>query len=106
MRLIDADELLKASRTGKILYSNDTTTDGYTDILLAIEVERAPTVEAEPVKHGEWRTSKHNSLPTDIFVCSVCNGLVIVSTFRNRCMYSFCPNCGAKMDDVKEDAVT
>lgn len=97
MRPIDADTLLKASKIGKVLYFDDTATDGYTDVLIAAEVECAPTIEAEPVRHGEWRKSKHCHLPTDKFVCSVCNGLVIVSTFRNRCMYNYCPNCGAKM---------
>lgn len=98
MRLIDADALLRSSRIGKVLYFDDTATDGYTDVLLAVEVERAPTIEVKPVRHGEWRTGNRAPVPIDRFVCSVCDGLVIVSTFRNRCMYNYCPNCGAKMD--------
>lgn len=57
-----------------------------------------PRIEAELVKHGKWRTAKNCTLPTKHFVCSEYNGLTIVSTFRNRCMYRYCPNCGAKMD--------
>ncbi|MDE6101489.1 MAG: hypothetical protein K2F73_00720 [Ruminococcus sp.] len=53
--------------------------------------------KAEPMKHGKWRTAKNCTLPTKHFVCSECNGLTIVSTFRNRCMYRYCPNCGAKI---------
>lgn len=51
------------------------------------------------VKHGKWRASKScGVLPTNKFVCSECDGLVIISTYRNRCLYNYCPNCGAKMD--------
>ena len=97
MRPIDADMLLKAARRGKILYFDDTATDCYTDVLLAKDVECTPTIEVDAI-HGEWRTGEHETKPTDKFICSVCDGLVIVSTFRNRCMYKYCPNCGAKME--------
>ncbi len=86
MRLIDADALLKASRIGKVLYFNDTATDGYTDVLLAVEVERAPTIEAEPVKHGKW--IRYNGE----YICSECHRCNSTMTF-------YCPNCGAKMDE-------
>lgn len=94
MRPIDADELLKASRIGKILYFNDTTTDGYTDVLLAVEVERAPTIEAQPVRHGDW-------LYNDMYLpncaeCSECGWKSSVSGDEiSSCHY--CPNCGARM---------
>ncbi len=58
----------------------------------------APTIEAEPVKHGKWRAGRHNDFPTKMFVCSACDGIVYASAYINRCMYNFCPNCGAKMD--------
>lgn len=66
---------------------------------ISIYVDGMPTIEAEPVRHGEWRTENRAPAPIDRFVCSVCDGLVIVSTFRNRCMYNYCPNCGAKMGE-------
>lgn len=112
MRLIDADELLKASRIGKILYFDDTTTDGYTDVLLAVEVERAPTIEAESVRHGHivkkkrvigriehrkcpecshtWRKDKRCKI--DEWLCSEC-GKVLAHNYAN-----YCPNCGTKID--------
>lgn len=112
MRLIDAEALLKASRIGKILYFDDTTTDGYTDVLLAVEVERSPTIEAEPVRHGHIIMKKrviggfkHYKCPecshvwqkderhkTDELFCSEC-GKVLADNYIN-----FCPQCGAKMD--------
>lgn len=94
MRPIDADELLKASRIGKILYFNDTTTDGYTDVLLAVEVEHAPTIEAEPVRHGEWIGADSVSL-----YCSEC-GESSDYKVDGSCKASlYCPHCGAKMED-------
>ncbi len=86
MRLIDADALLKASRIGKVLYFNDTATDGYTDVLLAVEVERAPTIEVEPVRNGEWVYDEY-----DIPHCSECGK-------EPKEISPFCPNCGAKID--------
>lgn len=90
MRLIDADKLLKASRTGKILYFNDTTTDGYTDVLLAVEVEHAPTIEAQPVRCGKWRIIHDSYDRAKEYNCSSCDANHIRE-------YNFCPSCGARM---------
>lgn len=65
-------------------------------------INDAPTIEARPVKHGTWKYSKTEGLPTNRFVCSECYGLTIVSTYRNRCMLGFCPNCSAEMEDEAE----
>lgn len=65
---------------------------------LIADIDEQPTIEVEPVKHGRWKHSKAGGLPTNRFVCSECDGLVQVSTYRNRCMFNYCPNCGAKMD--------
>lgn len=90
MRPIDADALLKTSRIGKILYFNDTTTDGYTDVLLAVEVERAPTIEAEPVRSGRWNKIQNFAK------CSEC--MHEVNWGSKDFLSPYCPNCGAKMD--------
>lgn len=93
MRPIDADELLKASRIGKILYFNDTTTDGYTDVLLAVEVEHAPTIEAEPVRHGEWLDSGINGTVS----CSLCMFTDFFAKQNRVMLFKYCPGCGARM---------
>lgn len=46
-----------------------------------------PYVEAEPIKHGRWK-----SLGKYDRECSCCLGIVDVTNYR------YCPNCGAKMD--------
>ncbi len=101
MRLIDADALLKASRMGKVLYFDDTRTDGYTDVLLAVEVERAPTIEAELVRHGRWEYNDEGDP-----ICTVCGNSDELSRDDYYCRggkirdsdSAYCPWCGAKMD--------
>lgn len=53
-----------------------------------------PTVDAEPVRHGNWKVVKSSVHPygNDV-ACSVC-GFKMGSSFG----YRFCPNCGARMD--------
>lgn len=46
-------------------------------------IDAMPTIEAEPIKHGQWIDEK----------CSVCNyGVESWNVGTN-----YCPNCGAKM---------
>ena len=52
-------------------------------------IEEAPTVEVEPVKHGEW---KEISCTYDYdCVCSECRR-------SGHPLDNYCHNCGAKMD--------
>lgn len=51
-----------------------------------------PTVDAVPVVHGKWIDTKDGG------VCSMCkSGLKIYKKIRP--LISFCPFCGARMDD-------
>lgn len=54
---------------------------------------------SEPVRHGRW--VHHNGGYSDHFECTAC-GEDIVLTGKWR----FCPNCGADMREVSEDAGT
>lgn len=56
-------------------------------------LEQLPTIEAEPVRHGQWLTfgSMHS--------CSICGETVLVpTTITGIPTYDYCPHCGAKMD--------
>lgn len=55
-----------------------------------------PIIEAEPVRNGEWIYGK--TVYQEWMICSECN----VSQNPTG-LFSFCPNCGAKMD-VKKGA--
>ena len=96
MKLIDADELKKNFQDelckGIACAECSMQVEGFCRVERWIDI--APTVEAEPVKHGRW-------IDTTVTVgwpkwsCSVCGG-------DGRGDYKFCPWCGARMDEVKE----
>ena len=57
----------------------------------------APAADVAPVVHGRWIDNGANGYKW-AFVCSLC-GYVDGHPFDNR--HNFCPNCGAKMDEVE-----
>lgn len=93
-RLIDADKLLDTLGIDsldceKCSWGNFDYCKRGSDFADACSaIEDAPTVDAEPVRHGHWEE----------FHCSVCGEM----GWDNEDKY--CPNCGAKMDgERKED---
>ena len=76
-------------------------------------LKKAPTVDAEPIRHGRWIEDgsfkyKHggrNSEAKELFgtewrtmrriKCSLCNKITLVD---DTILYEYCPHCGAKMD--------
>ena len=85
MRLIDADALIEEALTEGAC--------GYID---ALQIAIAPTVDAVPVRHGRLET---NSDRPDSLICSVCK---CGFDMWKHDPHNFCPNCGAKMDEVSE----
>ena len=85
MRLIDADALIEEALTEGAY--------GYVD---AKQIADAPTIDAVPVRHGRWKCNKP---------CPVCGedrfkGLD--ADIWADWEPPYCPNCGAKMDEVSE----
>ena len=80
-RLIDADALNwgRCPANGK---------------LVSDWLAEAPTIEAEPVRHGRW---EEYQVP-HIVCCSECDWGTGVQD-----KYNYCPNCGAKMDGGGDD---
>ncbi len=97
-RLIDADALIEKLEQ---IHSKDF---GFEMAIIGTinEVKKAPTVEAEPVKHGQWigiSDGYADGFPVyDEWECSVC-GVVYED---EQPPYKYCPCCGAKMDEGKE----
>lgn len=89
VRLIDANALRKDIHTS------------YSDDLGILEhIDNAPTVDAQPVKHGKW-------IPMDEYCakCSKCgwwqktNGKCCTGHANiHKAAYKYCTACGAKMD--------
>ena len=70
-------------------------------------IDRVPTVDAEPVRHGHW-IPDHGDInctvpiidnaPSCSCYCSVC-GEWLVASDEYYVKGRYCPNCGAKMDE-------
>lgn len=100
MRLIDADELVEAFEKAMdaLFTEDDNGNKNYVwsdhicigaDIEDLVECIKAqPTIEAEPVRHGEWITDDNN-----VTYCSECKRID-----DDYHVHIFCWNCGAKMD--------
>ena len=92
-RLIDADELMKSIEDNSypVLQKNGSVEKGMTITGIKQCIEEQPTVDAEPVRHGEWNFDYGNP------ICSLCGE----EPYRksNRDMPKYCPNCGAKMEE-------
>ena len=70
-------------------------------------IDAVPTADVAPVRHGRWKKSKGNERPTengfvhdDRYICDCCGWGCCCETKLN---FSFCPNCGAKMDGGEEN---
>lgn len=58
-------------------------------------IRDAPTIDAEPVRHGKWyELATYDGCEVDLR-CSNCGATV--SGFVQD--YKYCPNCGARMDE-------
>lgn len=98
VRLIDANAVLKEIKETYCTYCNS-----YNGIWCrACEhmddmdfIEDAPTIDAQPVKHGKWI-----KIDSESFHCSECDaglsGICVSEKYISR--EKFCYNCGAKMD--------
>ena len=68
------------------------------------DVSLLPTVDAEPVRHGKYIGTEFDGYADGCSVyyewkCSEC-GCVFE---EEEPTYNYCPNCGAKMDERKEE---
>ncbi len=84
-RLISADDLVERAYRLR-LDSRE---------LIAQMIESAPTVDAEPVRHGHWEYHTRHQRDC-VASCSVCRKR---TTFFFKNGTKYCPFCGAKMDE-------
>lgn len=63
------------------------------------DIDKMPTIDAVPVKHGKW-IKEDDAIITGM--CSVC-GWNSIFAETDVCGMPFCPNCGASMDRGKDD---
>lgn len=67
-------------------------------LALSEALDRVPTVDAEPVRHGKW--DYVTVVDEGFWRCSNCGTPSEAS--GAKLLYKYCPFCGAKMDGEKE----
>ena len=98
MRLIDADEAYK------VLTDYYHTRTPIQQLALKEALARVPTIDVEPIRHGKW--IKENIVLTSLppkgrWHCSRCGS--INDGYDESVLTPYCPNCGAKMDEVNDE---
>lgn len=88
-RLIDANALVeKAYWHGEHPTVDRLFAEGV-DAVDVSDIDNAPTIEAEPVRHGRWERTSDGAAR-----CTACKRKMNPSQYG----YAFCGLCGAKMD--------
>lgn len=99
-RLIDADALKENIRKNYVICTvGHYFDDLFQDFFNAIDEQ--PTIEAVPVRRGKWI---HRGC--GIFACSKCGkdvGLNVYTGEKASETFKWCPHCGARMDERKEE---
>ena len=94
MKLIDPDEIYFAACRIDPTYSGKSA--HYEHVAFQQDVDQIKRIEAEPVKHAHWIKQKR-----EVFKCSNCgNYLDFGGVNAGRGDASYCPSCGAKMQNI------
>lgn len=56
-----------------------------------------PAADVVEVRHGKWKPFDR-TWGRNVLACTVCNNAMEVPTSMGDPLYTYCPNCGAKMD--------
>ena len=98
---MDKIELIDRAAVMDAMYDNEFQTFCPLDEVSAV-IAAVPTIDAAPVRRGEWERYNLTALGTGIewyrLRCSECK-LMPVGDVRN---WNFCPNCGADMRGKSE----
>lgn len=104
-RLIDADALQRKICRAKCgCEYEDCGNEG--DCAFDHFIFHAPTIEAEPVRHGEWvlgdvEPGYFTPGGNRPWICSECGQ--VVSWMLGKPNEKYCPNCGCKMDGESDE---
>ncbi len=97
MKLIDREKALKIAEDYGTMHGTIIGRHSGVADIIHYELEKLPTIEAEPLSHSKW-ISLNNSSHKYCESCGV--GFNILAYERND--YRFCPSCGAKMEGGDE----
>lgn len=66
------------------------------------DIEDAPAADVAPVRHGKWEYCTDAKMLKECYMCSACgNPRYERYAFAD---FNYCPRCGAKMRNDKEEA--
>lgn len=109
MRLIDADALkgafVRYVRTPPHMHYGDWDKMCISGTEIDEVVDNAPTIDAEPVRHGRWERKDEAQAMFDVeWRCSECGGEISTNGIYTPIAvgWYYCPTCGAKMDGGAE----
>lgn len=89
MRLIDADALMEKICAGcSQADCVPDATDTVYGCILSESIDKMPTIEAEPVQHGQWIEDVSRGSYSIYCSCCGCHKETI-------CPSNYCPNCGS-----------
>lgn len=57
-------------------------------------LQEIPAADVQEVRHGKWLQVQGGKM----FYCSHCNDMLVLEYMTK--IFSYCPNCGARMDGV------
>ena len=93
MKLIDADTVRDDfANTIYLECADDKDNNRANRIITAFD--DLPTIEAGPVRHGEWLDSGINGTVS----CSLCKFTDFFAKQNRVMLFKYCPGCGAKME--------
>ena len=95
MRPIDADRALEIVRDQGIAHPSAHHLTNYATLIL----REAPTIDVAPVRYGRWIDKGEYAVCTE---CGGRSGTQYDGVEPIPLITQFCPNCGAKMDEVSE----
>lgn len=107
MKLIDADDLIKAFEALDLMsgqYAESFTNlagNRSMEIKCAEDyINNAPTIDSAPVVHAHWILEPEDTAYENVWTCSNCGEEFIQ---HRKPKYRFCPHCGAKMDEEEDE---
>ena len=64
-------------------------------------IDAQPTIDAVPVRHAKWKITGANRVDCSACGHSICFACVLSKGSLQG--YSYCPNCGARMDGERRE---
>ena len=101
-RYIDADALLESVKSKRLIFEESTPIEEAIAEQVSVfeeAIEEAPTTDVVEVRHGEWRIVDSDIGYVEL-ECSLCRNKLLFNTDDG---FTYCPNCGAKMDGERSE---